>query len=220
MSSDESNETLDQVNSVQTEIPTTEQLAEQTGVSLELLQKIETDWPIPPKPENLPIVHEGYPEEERPSKLATLKNPVFLYNTYHPGNGKFVKAVWAYKLTKLGRKKRDLVWQYFRDRKRKAVREKLVELYEAHRIEVMIIYFGDPDQTIFEMDREYCEPLKSSPKPPYTWNHYRLEVKYILKKRRKALEKIMKGEGRTKEEAKPILKTVLTHNKVIYSRTI
>jgi hypothetical protein len=53
------------------------------------------------------------------------------------------KSVYIYKKTKMGKMKRDLVWQYYRDRNRQSV-ESVLDRYKDTQLKARIIYSGDP----------------------------------------------------------------------------
>ena len=93
-------------------------------------------------------------------KNKQIKNQVFLKNCTHPENGKIVKSIYFYKTYKPNkhrdeiRTKRDLVWQYFRNRGNKSVEQVLKdfkytkkEVYEAR-----IIYSGEPQEHIIHKE--------------------------------------------------------------------
>ena len=96
-----------------------------------------------------------------PGKLSHIKNGTILQNSYFPLTGKYVKKVWAYKTTKLGRIKRDLVWEYFRHRKRKPVTQVVRDMFYRNRKKVTFIYFDDPVQHHIELTKEHVDMLKN-----------------------------------------------------------
>lgn len=69
-----------------------------------------------------------------------IKNPIFIRNTTDPITGKFVKCIYAKKITKLDRIKYDLIWQYYRDRNRQSVEDILKKYIDR---DVKITYFGE-----------------------------------------------------------------------------
>lgn len=97
----------------------------------------------------------------RPIKLSHIVNDVFLNNTINPLNGKYVRKIWAHKRTKLGRWKRDLIWEFFRDRKRKSVAETLRRTLYKNVPNVTVIYFGDYTKYNFNMTKEIADYLKT-----------------------------------------------------------
>lgn len=96
-----------------------------------------------------------------PSKLKDIKNQVFLNNCYDPINKKYVKKVWAHKLTKLGREKRDLIWEYYKYRKRWSVTYRMKESFQKNVREVTLIYFDDPVQHRFTITQEHMNIMKA-----------------------------------------------------------
>jgi hypothetical protein len=71
-----------------------------------------------------------------------IKNPTFIKNTTDPLTGKFVKSIYAKKITKLDRIKYDMVWQYYRDRNRQSVQD-ILKVYVGR--DVQITYFGESE---------------------------------------------------------------------------
>ena len=96
-----------------------------------------------------------------PSKLKDIKNQIFLNNCYDPINGKYVKKVWAHKLTKLKREKRDLIWEYYKYRKRWSVTYRMKESFQKNVKEVTLIYFDDPTPHRFTITREHMDIMKA-----------------------------------------------------------
>lgn len=96
-----------------------------------------------------------------PSKLKGIKNQIFLNNCYDPINGKYVKKVWAHKLTKLKREKRDLIWEYYKYRKRWSVTYRMKESYQKNVREVTLVYFDDPTPHRFTITREHMDTMKA-----------------------------------------------------------
>lgn len=89
--------------------------------------------------------------------MATkIKNPIFLKNCTHPENEKIVKSIYFHKTYKPNkhkpemRTKRDLVWQYYKNRHNKSVEQTLKDFkYTKKEIyEYRIIYSGDPKEYI------------------------------------------------------------------------
>lgn len=72
------------------------------------------------------------------SEKFKLKNPIFIRNSVY--NGKLVKKVWSYKLTKLNRIKRDLIWEYYSDRNKQCV-EYILKKFD--HLVLGIIYSGE-----------------------------------------------------------------------------
>ncbi len=86
------------------------------------------------------------PDKENPKATAkklyqNVTNEKFIANTTDPNNGRIVKSIWAMKITKLGREKWDMIWQYYRDRNRKSVSSLYSENPDTR---LRIIYSGDP----------------------------------------------------------------------------
>lgn len=77
-----------------------------------------------------------------------IVNPIFINNTTNFENGKTYNSVWVYKTTKMGKIKKDLVWQYYRDRNRQTV-DNVLEKYKGTNCSVDIIYKNDP--TIYKL---------------------------------------------------------------------
>jgi hypothetical protein len=96
-----------------------------------------------------------------PSKLKGIKNQIFLNNCYDPINGKYVKKVWAHKLTKLKREKRDLIWEYYKYRKRWSVTYRMKESFQKNVREVTLVYFDDPTPHRFTITREHMDIMKA-----------------------------------------------------------
>jgi len=70
-----------------------------------------------------------------------IKNPIFRQNVVCNKTGKVIKKVWAFKITKLERTKRDLVWEYYRHRGKLNVND-LLKKYKPE--DVQIIYSEKP----------------------------------------------------------------------------
>lgn len=94
------------------------------------------------------------------NSLKHIKNKTFLNNSYDPLSKKFVKEIWFYKKTKLGRIKRDLVWIYYRHRGTKSVCSTLKELISNNIIKINIIYFDDCVQHMFEINEDFITKIK------------------------------------------------------------
>lgn len=131
----------------------------------------------------------------RPSKLKHIKNTFFLDNTFHPLFNKYVKKVWAYKKTKLDRTKRDLIWEYYRDRKRKPIANVLLETFYKNVRDVMIIYFDDPIQYSYTIDDEMAAELKK-----FKVNMNKKSKKTDEEKRLKKLRKIERKLAKAKKK--------------------
>lgn len=115
--------------------------------------------------ELLPVDQLEQTKIKLPSKLAHIVNQTFLINTWNPITGKYVKKIWAFKLTKLGREKRDMVWEYYRYRGRKSVMETVKDLYYRNRKIVMFIHFDDPAQNRIELTQEMIDLIKQVEPP-------------------------------------------------------
>lgn len=77
-----------------------------------------------------------------PNKLLqNLKNPIFKENSLDPITGKYVKSIYARKISKMGREIWTQVWQYYRDRGRTNVESCYSKYYYTP---VKVIYSGDP----------------------------------------------------------------------------
>lgn len=76
------------------------------------------------------------------TKMDHIKNPVFIENSKDPFNGKFVKKIWLFKKTKLGRTKRDLIWIYMRHRGKLSVAD-VLKKYKCQNREAHIYYRGE-----------------------------------------------------------------------------
>jgi len=101
-----------------------------------------------------------HPMDIRPIRLKHIKNNLMLDNSFNPLNNKYVKKIWVYKTTKMDRIKRDMFWEYFRDRKRHNIPETLLKAYYKNRKDATIIYFDDPVQYEFTITDEIAEELK------------------------------------------------------------
>lgn len=95
-----------------------------------------------------------------PSRLKHIKNEKFLKYSLDPINIKYVKKVWAHKLTKLEREKRDMIWEYYRYRGKMPVCDALKKTYCLNIKDVTIIYFDDPVQYRFIITNEMFEKIK------------------------------------------------------------
>jgi hypothetical protein len=95
-----------------------------------------------------------------PSKLKNTNNQLFLNNAYDPINKKYVKKIWAYKLTKLKREKRDLIWEYFKYRGRWSTTFRMKGSYQKNVREVGITYFGDPKSYRFTLTKQHMDIMK------------------------------------------------------------
>ena len=86
-------------------------------------------------------------KEPKKEPILIGKNPIrnqkFIKNARCPITGKFVKEIWRKKITKIGREKWDLVWQYYRDRNRESVLSKFKKLKD---LEIEVVYFSDPEE--------------------------------------------------------------------------
>lgn len=88
-----------------------------------------------------------------------IKNPIFKKNCTHP-NGKIVKSIYFHKTYKQNkhrdeiRTKRDLVWQYYRNRGNKSVEQVLKDfMYTKKEIyEMRIIYCGESLEEIISKE--------------------------------------------------------------------
>lgn len=93
--------------------------------------------------------------------LSHIKNPIILNNCLNPLNNKHVKKVWVYKQTKMDRTKRDLCWEYYKDRMKNDVASSLLEAYYRNRKSITIIYFDDPVQYDIDISDEMATMLKT-----------------------------------------------------------
>lgn len=101
------------------------------------------------------------PVEERPNKmLKNTKNKLYLDNTYDPINNMFVHKIFEWKITKIGRKKRHLVWQYYRDRNRLSVSEFYRNNFYRNKRNVSIIFYGKADIYTMVLEKEMADMLK------------------------------------------------------------
>jgi hypothetical protein len=83
-------------------------------------------------------------QEPQKNKKTEIKDPVIILNTTDTTNGKIVNSVWAYKITKIGREKRDMVWQYYRHRRKLNVNDVIYKKYKD--VKLIVIYSGDGKQ--------------------------------------------------------------------------
>jgi len=139
-------------------------------------------------------------EEIRPRKLTHIKNTLMLDNSLNPLNNKYVKKIWVYKTTKLDRIKRDLFWEYFKDRKKKDIAETLLYAFYKNRKEATIIYFDDPVQYDVTITDEIAEELKEISREFIAFKKANTPPK--IKK-----EKKEKKEKKVKPNKKPHYKT-------------
>lgn len=95
------------------------------------------------------------------NSLKHIKNKTFLNNSLDPLSQKYVKEIWFYKKTKLGRIKKDLVWIYYRNRGTKSVYDTLKELINNNILKITIIYFDDCVQHTFDIDEEFKAKIKN-----------------------------------------------------------
>ena len=97
----------------------------------------------------------------RPLKLSHIKNNQMLNNCFDPIVNKYVKKVWAFKRTKLNRVKRDLIWEFFRNRKKQSFTETLRKTYYKNIKNVTVIYFDDPVEHNFDLTRDMIDAYKT-----------------------------------------------------------
>jgi hypothetical protein len=126
--------------------------------------------PKKPRPKVTPATDEEMVEmqkkmEERPSKLAHIKNKNIIQNSWDPINEKYVKKIWAHKKTKLDREKRDLIWEYYRHRNKWPVTEAFKKTYYKNVRDVVVIYFDDPVQHRFLLDLEMIDKIRKYEPP-------------------------------------------------------
>lgn len=82
-----------------------------------------------------------------------MKNSIFINNSLY--NKKYVKEVYFYKLYKPNKYnydlklKRDLVWQYYRNRKNKSVYS-ILENINSNIIKILIIYIDNTQEFIYK----------------------------------------------------------------------
>jgi len=118
-------------------------------------------------------------------RFIGLKNKLFIKNAKDPNNQQFVKSIWKKKITKLGRAKWDIVWQYYRDRKRISVND-LYKKFNGE--ELKVIYSGIPQPNIFMVEEIHFktkEQLRSEMSPEELAEEKRLEELKIKKRMEK-----------------------------------
>lgn len=76
-----------------------------------------------------------------PSKIAHLKNPIFISNIKDPNTNKYVKKIYQVKTSKIGRTIEPLVWEYYKNRGNMSV-EETYKKYKGYKLKM--IYFDDP----------------------------------------------------------------------------
>ena len=100
------------------------------------------------------------PENYVPNKkFQNLKNEIFKKNSIDPITGKYVKQIWARKVSKMGREIWHQVWQYYRDRKRADVESCYKKFYHTP---VKVIYSGEP-RVYYYLNKQ---PIPKPEKPP------------------------------------------------------
>jgi hypothetical protein len=114
-------------------------------------------------------------------KGRIIKNQIFIYNSMDPLTGKYVKKIFAKKITKLGREKWDMIWEYYRYRGKKSVLRTLKDNFGR---EVEFTYFGQPNQERLVVPKIY---LREETKPKLTKEEK--EQKTILREEKKKLKK-------------------------------
>jgi len=78
--------------------------------------------------------------------MDKLKNPIFIYNSTDPLNGKFVKKVYIKKISKINRVIWPMEWEYYSDRAKNSI----TDLYKNNvGREAKVIYSGEPQPSIF-----------------------------------------------------------------------
>jgi len=109
----------------------------------------------------------------------SIKNPKFLTNSTCPKTGFIVNEIWHQKITKIGREKWDLEWQYYADRNKNSV-ESIYKKFKGDLLRVT--YKGDPRIQIYD-DRDEERKIKDE--------QYKKEAQEnrILKKEEKARKK-------------------------------
>ena len=106
------------------------------------------------------LKNQNPPENYKPNKLLqNLKNPIFIKNSIDPITGKYVKSIYARKVSKMGREIWHQVWQYYRDRKRADVESCYKKYYHT---QVRVIYSGDP-RVYYYLNKQ---PIQKPDKPP------------------------------------------------------
>lgn len=112
----------------------------------------------------------------------TIKNPKFLSNCTCPRTGYIANEIWHHKITKIGRDKWDLEWQYYADRNKNSV-ESVYKKFKGDLFRVT--YKGDPREYIYD-DRSEEKKVRDE--------KYKKEAKEnrIIKKEEKASKKLIK----------------------------
>ncbi|ARF08746.1 hypothetical protein Catovirus_1_796 [Catovirus CTV1] len=115
------------------------------------------------------------PEGYTPNKLLQkLKNPIFKQNSIDPITGKYVKSIYARKVSKMGREIWHQVWQYYRDRKRADVESCYKKFYHTP---VRVIYSGDPKVYYYLNKQPIAKPEKPAKELEIDYKQKRAEHK-------------------------------------------
>lgn len=116
-----------------------------------------------------------------------------LDNAFDPNENKYVKKIWAYKITKIGREKRDLVWEYFRHRKTVPA----VSMYKKYNLmKLMFNYFSDPVQRFKDLrtDEQQKKDIEK-----IEWGKKRTKEKKIIRDKRVQEHHLEQLEDRLKK---------------------
>lgn len=147
------------------------------------------------KENSMPLPPEGY----TPNKLLQkLKNPIFKQNSIDPITGKFVKSIYARKVSKMGREIWHQVWQYYRDRKRANVDSCYQKYYHTP---VRVVYSGDPKVYYYLNKQPISKPEKPPKELELEYKQKRAEHK-VERKNLKLLEREMKKVIQREEQKK------------------
>ena len=87
--------------------------------------------------------------------MSKIKNPIFIKNCTDPTNGKIVNCIYFYKKYRPNkykdeiRTKRDLVWQYYRNRWNKSIEQVFIDYYNTSNIYEARIIYKDESYKLF-----------------------------------------------------------------------
>lgn len=81
-------------------------------------------------------------------RIRNLKNVTFIVNAFDPISHNFVKNIYIKKISKINRIIWTQIWQYYRDRSRKSVRDTLKQNYSRT---VRFTFFGLAQQQVIDI---------------------------------------------------------------------
>ena len=137
-----------------------------------------------------------------PNKLLqNLKNPIFKENSIDPITGKYVKSIYARKVSKMGREIWTQVWQYYRDRKRTNIDSCYTKYYYTP---VKVTYSGDPKIYYYLNKQIIVKPNKPDADLEVQYHQKKDEHK-LERKNLVALEREMKKVVQREEQKRQLL---------------